>query len=389
MSVSYKKLVESVKAHGNRAIVGLRQALQERAIVANDLDLGKLFVECFGWHQFSSCRDNKTQTTRVMEAAGAVSSDAFLNITQQFAYSTILQAYDIPERPFSKLIPSRPSKFKWERVPGVSHVGDNALVVDEGKEFPIAGVAEDWIDTPETRKRGLRIPITKEAIFFDQTGLVLERCRQVGDWLGVNKEKRAITCVVDSGETDQAQYRYNWRNTKYATYQTSTPWINQIGSNAMSDYTTIEKAWQTLVQIVDPYTNEPQNVTIRHIVVPPALIANVPFALKGMVKRVAPGYALSGNPTLTEVPNPMGDIIGNIQTVSSQLLRSISGSDTHWWLGDLSAAFEYVENWPLQVLNLSTGSHDEFHRDIVAQFRADERGTFNTKQPRKVVLSTP
>lgn len=388
MAMSYKKLVEGVKAHGKPALNGLTESLKVKTILTRDLDLGRLFVECFGYGAFTDCRENRTTSvTRTMEAAGAVSADAFLNITQQFAYSALLEAYDVPERVFSKIIPNTPSKFKWERRPGVSHIGDEALVVDEGNEFPLVGVSEDWIDTAETRQRGLRVAVTKRAVFFDQTGLVLERCRLVGDWLGVNKEKRAITCVVDAGETDQAQYRYNWRNTRYSTYQTASPWINSI-TNAMSDYTTIEKAWQTLVQITDPFTGEPQNVNIKHIVVPPALITNVPFALKGMVKRTAPGYATSGNPTGTEIPNPMGDIIGNIQTVSSQLLRSISGSDVNWWLGDLSAAFEYMENWPLQVLSLGSGSHDEFHRDIVAQFRADEMGTFNTKQPRKVVLST-
>jgi len=388
MAMNYTKLVEGIKKHPTQVLAGLAASLKEGAIAVTELDLGKLWCELFGFGTYTRVKEQKVMASKVMETAGAVSSDAFLNITQQFAYTTILQAYDIPDRPFSRLIPSRPSKFKWERIPGVAHVGDDALVVDEGKEFPVSGTTEDWVDTPETRKRGTRIPVTKEAVFFDQTGLVLERCRQVGDWLGVNKEKRAITCVVDAGETDQLQYRYKWRNTSYATYQATTPWVNVKTTNALSDYTTIEAAWQVLVQILDPYTGEPQNVTIRHIVVPPALIATVPFALKGMVKRIAPGYATSGNPTNTEVPNPMGDIIGQIQTVSSQLLRATSGSDSTWWLGDLAAAFEYVENWPMQVLTLGSGSHDEFHRDIVAQFRADERGTFFTKQPRKMVKST-
>lgn len=409
MAMNYQKLIESVKTHHvstdsigvsqrrkprNPALHGLHEALVARQIDPyRDLDLGRLFAECFGYARFMECRnDAGMPAARVMEDAGAVTSSAFLNITQQFAYSAILQAYDIPERPFSKIIPSRPSKFRWERVPGVAHVGDEADEVKEAEEFPLAGTTEDYIDTPETRKRGMRIPITKEAVFFDQTGLVLERCRQVGDWLGVNKEKRAITCVVDGGETSTQQYRYNWKGTKYATYSNGsdvagTTWSNQVANNALSDYTTIQTAWNQLVKIVDPYTGEPQNVTIRHIVVPPLLIATVPFALKGMVKRVAPGYATSGDPTNTEVPNPMGDIVGNIQTVSSQLFRSISGSDSMWFLGDLTAAFEYIENWPIQVLSLGAGSHDEFHRDIVAQFRADERGTFNTKQPRKMVVS--
>src|SRR5579871_6379331 len=267
MAMNYTKLVEGIKKHPTQVLAGLAASLKEGAIAVTELDLGKLWCELFGFGTYTRVKEQKVMASKVMETAGAVSSDAFLNITQQFAYTTILQAYDIPDRPFSRLIPSRPSKFKWERIPGVAHVGDDALVVDEGKEFPVSGTTEDWVDTPETRKRGTRIPVTKEAVFFDQTGLVLERCRQVGDWLGVNKEKRAITCVVDAGETDQLQYRYKWRNTSYATYQATTPWVNVKTTNALSDYTTIEAAWQVLVQILDPYTGEPQNVTIRHIVV--------------------------------------------------------------------------------------------------------------------------
>ena len=280
---------------------------------------------------------------RLEEAAGgATSSDVFLNITQQFAYTKVLDAYDIPNRVFVQLIPTRPSKFKTERVPGISHVGDLIADVEEGKPYPEDGPSEDWIDTPETRKRGMmQAGDEGRPCSSTRPACSAQPAELPGRVAGVNDEKRAITCIVDAGETNAQQYRYTWRNNKIATYGANSgthTWDNLQTTNALSTYANIQSAWQLLVQITDPYTGEPQNVTIKHICVPPALAFTVPFALKGMVKRTAPGYAASGNPTGTEIPNPTGDIIGNIQVCSSQLFRSISGSDTTWYLGDIGGA---------------------------------------------------
>jgi hypothetical protein len=107
-----------------------------------------------------------------------------------------------------------------------------------------------------------------------------------------------------------------------------------------------------------------------------------------MVKRTAPGYATSGNPTSSEIPNPTRDIIGQIQTMTSQLFRSRSGDDTTWFLGDIGKAFEQIENWPLTVTTLGAGSQLEFDQDVVFQSKVSKRSTFNTKQPRAMVKCT-
>ena len=395
------KLVESVKRHPDEGLTGLSAALREGAIKPHALDLGTLFVECFGWSNFNHCRQNLgdcaerahrvMEGARLEEAAGASSTAAFLNITQQFAYQQVLDAYDVPARVFVGAIPSRPSKFKFERVPGISHVGDEQDVVEEGKPYPEVGVSEDWTDTPETKKRGMVARATKEAVFFDQTGAFLDRLNFLGEWLGVSDEKRAITCIVDAGETAKMQYRYKWRNTSIATYGDNSgahTWDNLQASNALSTYSNVQNAWQLLVQMTDPYTGEPHNVTLKHICVPPALAFTVPFALKGMVRRTAPGFATSGNPTSAEIPNPTGDVIGQIQTMSSQLFRSITGDDTTWFAGDIGGAFEQIENWPLTVTTLGAQSQLEFDNDIVFQSKVSKRSTFSTKQPRKMVKNT-
>jgi hypothetical protein len=399
--VNFKKLVEGVRRHPAEATAGLRAALATKAVRSHDLDLGALFVECFGWDNFRHCRQNLGDCAdrahkvmagaRVEEAAGMSGSDAFLNITQQFAYSTILDAYDVPARVFLSKIPTRPSKFKFERVPGISFIGDEIADVDEGKPYPEVGPSEDWIDTPETRKRGMVARASKEAVFFDQTGIFLERLAVLGDWLGVNDEKRAITCIVDAGETQQQKYRYTWRGATIPTYGANSgthTWDNLVTGNALVTYANVQAAWQALVQITDPYTGEPQNVDIKHILVPPALAFAVPYALKGMTKKTAPGYETSGNPVSTEIPNPTGDIIGSIEILTSQLFRSISGSDSNWYIGDIGRAFEQIENWPMTVTTLGAGSQMEFDLDVIFQAKVSKRSTFNTKQPRAMVQNT-
>ena len=389
-----QNLVKEWKKFPDEAAAGLKDALNKKHIKATEFSLRECFGECFGYDLLNGTLGEfqRTEMRQVREAAGAVSSDAFLNISQQFAFAAVLDAYDLPELVVKKLIPSRTSKFRNERVPGISHIGDNlGGVVGEGKDFPEFGVSEDYIDTPETVKRGGIIPVTKEAIFFDQTGQLNDRLGKAGEWLGVNDEKRAIDCVIDAGETSGNQYRYRWLGNAIQTYGDSSgthSWDNLAASNALSTYANVETAWKLLMAITDPFTGEPQMVTAKHIMVPPALAFTVPFALKGMVKKVAPGYATSGNPVSTEVDNPVGDIVGNLQTVTSQLIRARTGDDTTWFMGDISAAFEEIVNWPLQVLQLGAGSQDEFKRDIVMQFRADKRSTFNTKQPRKMVKCT-
>ena len=73
------------------------------------------------------------------------------------------------------------------------------------------------------------MPVTKEAIFFDRTNLVLGRAAEVGEVLGLNKEKRLIDLVI--GETNN----YKWKGASYDTYQSSTPWINVLTGNELAD----------------------------------------------------------------------------------------------------------------------------------------------------------
>src|SRR5262249_744557 len=141
---------------------------------------------------------------------------AFLNVASQVVYSKILDAYTQDAFIVSKLVETIPMRLDGEKIPGVSRVQDQIDEVRPGMPFPSLGFGEDYIETPSTTKRGFIVPVTKEAIFFDRTHLVLSRAAEVGEILGLNKEKRLIDLVI--GATNN----YRWRGTAYNTYQTTT-----------------------------------------------------------------------------------------------------------------------------------------------------------------------
>ena len=108
------------------------------------------------------------------------------------------------------------------------------------------------------------MPVTKEAIFFDRTHLVLARAAEVGEILGLNKEKRLLDLIV--GVTNN--YRPN--GSAFNTYQTSSPWKNVITANELVDWTDVDAAEQLFADMIDPGTGEPVLVRGTTVLVMPA-----------------------------------------------------------------------------------------------------------------------
>lgn len=395
MAANHKKLIEGFRRDPDAAATGLREALAEKALRPHDFDFGKLFVECFGWHDFVQCRENKQLANdvfsrRLVEADGAVSTAAFQNVSGQIVYSAILDKYQAEEFVFTKLIPEEPvtnGTLEGEKIAGMTEIGDEVAVRNEAQPYALAGVSENWIYAPAVKDRGMIVPVTWEAVFADRTGRLLEYCGDVGHWAGQNREKRAIDCVIDENTT---AHRYNWRTAgAIATYGDNSgthTWDNLAASNALTDWTDLNDAEQVFNGLVDPFTGEPIVVEPRHLIVTKQLEKTALRILNATEIRVAtPGYAVSGSPTQTLVANPYA---GKFEVVSSRLLASRLATDTDWFFGDVSKLARYRVAEPMQVVSAPTGNMDEFNRRIVQQYRVNERGAYYVREPRAAVKST-
>jgi hypothetical protein len=318
----------------------------------------------------------------VLESGGAVDVSAFLNITGQVIYSKIIEAYHQEAFVVSKLVDTIPTRLDGEKIPGIARIGDSVEEVGPGMPYPNLGFGEDYIETPSTMKRGFIVPVTKEAIFFDRTYLILSRAAEVGEVLGLNKEKRLIDLVI--GVTNN----YKWKGVTYNTYQTATPWINSLATNELVDWTNVDKAEQLFADILDPSTGEPVLVRGTTVLVMPAYR----HAAHRVFQSAELTFTAAGSPTATVAANPLS----GYRAVDSRLAyRRIVASGVaaatakKWWfVGDFRRAFGYMENWPITVTQAPIGSEAEFNNDVVLRFKASERGAAAVLNPRYVVKNT-
>lgn len=331
----------------------------------------------------------------LLEAAGAVSTSQFSSITGQILYTKVLEGFMLPQFVFSAIIPDVQTQFTGERIPGMAGMGDQNEVVGEGQPYPDMGLSEDYIDLPQTLKRGGKISVTKEAVFFDRTSLLLKRAGEVGEYLGLNKEKRAIDCIVDENTTAH-RFKGKWTNdAAIATYGDASGthyFDNLAASNALVDWTDLNAVEQLFAALTDIYTGEPIEVMADTLIVCPELVHNARFALNAtMVALQAGGFATTGNLYQTQSPNPIGagsPFSGSYNIVTSRLLPARLATNTSWFLGNPRRAFQYSVNWPLKTETAPPNSAAEFERDVVAQYKASERGAYATIDPRYMAKST-
>jgi hypothetical protein len=390
---NYKELGKLYKAHGAAQATAMLQECLHTKDPQSRLDPSTYSLrEAFQWLCFDRQGDpvgregleqmNPARNgLNLLESGGAVESSAFANITGQIVYSKILEAYAMPGLLWPQLCTTIPTQFSGEKIPGISGLGDEAESIGEGKPYPTIGVSQEYIETPETTKKGFVVPVTKEAIFFDRTGLLLQRCSAVGEWAGVAKEKEVLDVVL--GQVNP----YKWNGTAYNTYYTTGGHgtVN-AGTNALNDYTDIDEANQKFSAMTDPWTGEPIMVIPNTLLVPPALL------MKALRIVNATQVALGPNNTATAQtfsPNPLTQqAVPAFTVLTNPFVKARLSSDVYWHYGDPKKAFAYMQNWDVQTEQSDSNSEVAFTHDVVQRYKVSWRGVMAVMDPRQMYQST-
>jgi hypothetical protein len=214
----------------------------------------------------------------------------------------------------------------------------------------------------------------------------LRRAGEVGQILGLNKEKRLLDLLL--GVTNN----YNWRGTAYSTY-VSTPWANSL-TNTLTDYTDLDEMEQLFAAMTDPTTGEP-------ILIDPAnftlvVMPNNKHRARSILSATEIEYGIPSSAsiqTITKGPNTVDNYKLQVNTAlaKARLVTSgVSASDAakYWYLGDFAKAFAYMENWAITISQAPSNSEAEFNQDIVLRTKASERGVGAVMNPRYVGKST-
>lgn len=358
----------------HRFVNAMAELFADRSVNLGDFSIRKLFEACVddGYELVQNHFDpSGGGGVRLLEATGAVNTAMFAATQGQYLYNAILRAYQMPELIGDMLVTVMPTKESGEKIPGVSEIGDEVEVVGEGKPYPTAAVAENWIQTPETIKRGLMINLTKEVIFFDKTGQILQRAGNIGRTIAINREKR----ILDVALGISTVYSRNGAAVE-ATYGSD----NTSTSNGLTDWTSVDAADTKFSEITDPDTGEPIVVTANTMV--------VPIAKVNLARRII-NATMTGQTTSSRETRVASNSLNQPYSVlSNAYVKQRTSSDTTWFYGNPKEAFVYMQNWPLTVEQEGENGHLAFSNDIVARFKASERGAAGVLERRYMLKAT-
>lgn len=383
--LNYRELRRRYELDGpNKTVQHLSEALAEKSLRPEDFSLRDLAEALIpdGREWVRTLDPRSGGVTPLLESGEGVDATAFQNVTAEVIHAKILEAYNQEAFVASRLVETVPTRLDGEKIPGVTRISDQVDEVAPGMPYPNLGFDEDYIETPATAKHGFIVPVTKEAIFFDRTNLILTRAAEVGEVLGLNKEKRILDLIV--GVTNN----HNHKGVAYDTYQTSGPWTNVLASNELVDWTSVDAAEQLFAEMLDPATGEPILLGATTALVMPAYR----HAAHRTFNATEISYAPTGGQTATIAANPLGSYAVEESRLAYRrvIASGVAADDAKkwWFLGDFRKAFAYMENWPITVTQAPLGSEAEFTNDVVLRFKASERGAAAVINPRYVVKCT-
>lgn len=391
--VNGRELARFYELEPERCVTETLALLESKELRPSDFSIRDVAEATLGREWVDNLEPKRGRLVRPLLEAGvdAVSYGHFSNITGQILFTATKDAYESEDFVFTPLVPMKSSKIQdMEKIPGISRLGDESEVVGEGDAYPLLGVSEDYVETAAKVKRGCIVPVTKEAVFGDLTGLLLDRCKEGGYALGLGLEKRVIDALIDeNGGAKSAAlggHRYHWRGTSYASFQTLTPWINVKTSNGLVDYTDVQNAWQLLMNMRDPFTGEPILVQPTHIIVTTGNLWTAQRILNAVQTRTDSNLAAGNTNYVTiDANKPIQENLPGLKIAYSRLLDDRAATDTDWWLGNPAKALVRMANWDLAQEEAPANSYEAFHRDIVFMHKSSLKDVVSVVEPRVLI----
>ena len=385
-----RKIVERDRGSDEAFYQFLREALDQKRIRPENISTKSLFA-----HFVPNGREllqeggimDPRRPQSVSLAETTTTTTDFQDVQGQIIYTVLLETYQDPTFIGTRLVRTVPTRFDGERIAATANLPEFDQTVAEGADYGTTPASQDWIDTPAPVKRGSIVELTKEVVFFDRTGDLVTKASNVGRSLGINKEKRILGVVTGTAADTYDPVNTTGTPAPKKTYQTDaeggagTPagrdeYMNIITGTPFQDWESLNAIHNKLGKMQDPNTQEPMDAMLRQIVVP------WDIAVKGSMTIGTRENENSFGANVTEKTfNPFG----NVELLSNQWVGVVGGSHVDWFGGSFNQAFYYMENWPITVTSEGIGSSREFQADIIARYKASERGAAVCVNPRYVV----
>lgn len=370
----------------------LSEALQKRELRPEDFSIRDLAVGLICRKDGTPCGEDwfrdfaspRGGFRNLTEAANAVDTSAFSGITGQLAFNKVLEGYQHADFLYPELMTVVPTTFlQGERMPGIGEVGDVFDAVNEGQAYPTIGINEEFIDTPALVKRGGILPVTREIILADRTGILLDRAASGGKGLGYNLERRALDVVT--GVVNN--YKRNTASTN--TFLTSGSYVNSQ-SNPLVDHTDVENAEVLLAAITDPNTGLYITQESDTILVPLELKKTALRIVNATEVAVVDNQANAGtHRQWSEAPKTLYDKrFSTLKVLSSPFVKERTSSASTWFYGNFKKSFGRTVAWDITPAQMGETSEAAFTSDTFMRYKVSVMDACWVLNPRHVAKNT-
>jgi len=288
------------------------------------------------------------QLVQKKELEENLTSSAFPVIAGEIISTVTIDAYKSFPKVGDQLVRTVPSKVKESKVAGWKAIGIIKEVRERESYSQVTPPDEKYVRIKNDKFGGL-LDLTKEAIFFDQTGELLDRARQLGEEGARFREEKIMNTICDvlSQSYDLGEL--------YAAGNSNLKTSNPLGTTG----------WQNVhVALMEKKDEQDKPIWVYGerpvLVIPPNLW---PTAQK-LVQNER-GDLGTANLDVNLARN-MFDIVVN---------PYLASGSTTWWYGGFKRQFRWEEIWPLETYSrVGQDTEDGFNKDVIQQFKVSFYG---------------
>lgn len=334
-----------------------------------------------------------------IDPSAMIDINTFNLATAGLLQAEIMERFMQPEfigRDLVRIVPTRKNADKLIAVARMAPVAKASKGRLPGEAHAEVGFGQAFQTTPETLEQALKVLVTKEVVFFDISDQVIEEAGEVGHELGYGMEKDIANEVMGVTNT------YNRNGTSFNTYQTTSPWVNDI-VNPFADITSVDTARQQFVGMTDPESGKEilvnsytilampgRELRFREQLFAPTIQSGTQPSSGYPQRRALTGNLINqvGGGTYTLVP--LTAIWYNRAQAADGLNLSASDAREYWWITDgAGKGFEFRENWPLTPWQAAADQFQLQDRGLVLATGASYRGVPYSREPRRTCRNKP
>lgn len=315
-----------------------------------------------------------------------VGTGAFPSAVGQLIASEVIDSYENTQGFIGdQLVRTMDSNLRGERMVGFT-AAQAPKDTAELEPYKEASFAEKFVGTRET-KRGRLMSVSEEAVFFDQTGQVLDRAREIGFAARQDRERRIVQGVIDH---DSGNAIYQPAGTAEQLYSSGNNNL-RTGAGALTDWTDIQEALNFHANNVTDDRQTDDTAGAQPLVIPPPLIILTSKELAGVAARIVTAtISTSGSAEAPQQQILQTLANGDVRALSSPFINAATSGDRwddngDWLVGNFPMQFRYKEIWPLQTFRAPAQNDQQFERDVVARFKVREYGDIIAKDERWVI----